>query len=409
MTGLAITIILLTILAFLAITFIIALAVQRQTFRPIQIEKYSSLKHYSDYKDRYARRPVRFPSGKNQLTGAVYTPKGGLDRARGLIVFAHGIWSGPEEYLMLILWLVDWGYAVFTYNATSYNGSEGSWARGLYQSPLDLNAALTFISKERKLSKLPRYLLGHSWGGFAVTAVLNFCPEVRGVISLSGFDQPMKMTMAVAHKMFGGIAGIFHLPLAVINRCIFGKNVKLSAVSGINRTKAPVLLVHGKEDDFIGFDTTSIISQKDRISNPNLKTITLDEPGFCGHNSYFLSKESEAYAEEINHKFEEEEKKITKKSLKVAARPAAKNSGKERGKGEEKASRTTAGKVSEKALQKTGRITKKMVEEEKQAFRKSYYQSIDREKTNLPNDELYEKLYDFLKSCENKEKESCQE
>lgn len=364
MTAFLIVIILVILLLLCLLPFLVAWLVQRQTFRPIQIHKYSSLKHYSDYQDQYERQEIHFPSGKNQLFGAIYPPKAGLDQARGLIVFAHGIWSGPEEYLMLLLWLVDRGYAVFTYNATSYNGSEGSWARGLYQSPLDLDAALTYVEKDPTLSGLPRYLMGHSWGGFAVTAGLHFNHRVDGVISLSGFDQPIKMTMAVAHQMFGKLAWTFYLPLLFINRCLFGRNVELTAVKGINQTQAPVLLVHGKGDDFIGFDTTSIISQKDRITNPALSTIVLDRPDYCGHNSYFLSKESETYSEEINQKFSEEEKKWKKEH-------------------------------------RSG--TKKEKEKELADLRKSYYEKTDKNKTNVPNEELYQKLYAFLEDCEKKE------
>ena len=103
------------IILFVLACFGVAFMVQWQTFKSSQIDPDTALGNYDYYADRYPRREVSFLSGKNRLKGYVY----GEDNKKALLVFCHGIWSGPEEYLMMLTWFVDQGYQVFTYSNTS--------------------------------------------------------------------------------------------------------------------------------------------------------------------------------------------------------------------------------------------------------------------------------------------------
>lgn len=267
-----------------------------KTFRPYTIEKDSSVAHFDWYerKGHYTRRIVRFPSGQNMLEGQIY----GEENTRALVVFCHGIWSGPEEYLMPVTYLVDRGYRVFCFSYTSYGNSEGTWAKGLPQSPRDLDAALSYIRTEPSLQKLPLFLMGHSWGAYAVTAVMNMQhSEVRGLVALSGFNDPLEMTLDVASKVVGrGGAALLKPWLILLNRNSFGRDWRLTAVDGLNASGVPALIVHGTADDFIGYETCSIIAKRDRITDPGAEYLTL--PG-KNHNNYFGDEETAAYQEEI--------------------------------------------------------------------------------------------------------------
>ena len=59
------------------------------------------------------------------------------------------------------------GYSVLTYDATGTGASGGSGTRGLAQSALDLDAALTRAEQE----DLPILLFGHSWGGYGLDRI----------------------------------------------------------------------------------------------------------------------------------------------------------------------------------------------------------------------------------------------
>ena len=50
----------------------------------------------------------------------------------------------------------------------------------------------------------------------------------------------------------------------------------------------------------MGYDTVSIISKKNEISNPNVRYLVCDVDRRNGHNSLFYSLEALDYADEIN-------------------------------------------------------------------------------------------------------------
>ena len=271
-----------------------------QTYKAFNIDPQDEvmLYHFPHYeKLGFKREPVEFDSlDGNRLTGYIYDPE---NEPKGLIVFSHGIWSGPEEYLILITWLVRHGWKVFTYNYTAYNGSQGKSAKGLPQSPLDLHAALNYIEANPELNKYKKVLLGHSWGAYATSAVLNYDHDVCAACSMSGFNDPLTISVEAGKQMFGPVAGILKPFINIVNHIRFGSQADLTAVDGINKSGIPVLLSHGTGDDFIVYNVSSIVCHKSEITNPNVQYITFDEEGRNGHNNFFGTAESEKYLADI--------------------------------------------------------------------------------------------------------------
>lgn len=253
--------------------------------------------YYEHYKADYPREEVEFQSGKNTLKGFIY----GADNDKGLLVFAHGIGSGHEHYMKNIIWFVDEGWRVFTYDATGSGYSEGNGTRGLQQSALDLDAALTFAEGDSRLSGMPVCLMGHSWGGYAVSAVLNFDHEIAAVASISGYNEPLEMTLEEAEKMMGGFRYAMIPFIWTYNTALFGKNAGMTAVDGINKSNAPILIIHGTDDQKISYNGSSIISKRDKITNPNTEFLTLDG---MGHSNMFLTDKARKYIDELNADYE---------------------------------------------------------------------------------------------------------
>lgn len=251
--------------------------------------------YYGHYQDEYPRTEVEFKSGDNTLKGFIY----GADNDKGLLVFAHGIGSGHEGYMKELLWFVDNGWRVFTYDATGSGYSEGGGTRGLPQSALDLDAALTFAESDARLNSLPVYLMGHSWGGYAAAAVLNFNHKITGAASISGYNEPIEMILEWTEDM-GEFRYVMTPFVWIYNKALFGKYSGLTAVDGINRINkptVPVLIIHGTEDGTIGYDKSSIISEKENITNPNAQFLTLEGKG---HNNLFYTAEALEYINEFN-------------------------------------------------------------------------------------------------------------
>ncbi|MCM1164752.1 MAG: alpha/beta hydrolase [Lachnospiraceae bacterium] len=252
--------------------------------------------YYEHYRADYPRTEVEFKSGKNTLKGFIY----GSENDKALLVFAHGIGSGHEEYMKELLWFVDNGWRVFAYDATGSGHSGGSGTRGLPQSALDLDAALTFAESDERLNALPTFLMGHSWGGYAVTAALSFDHDVKGAASISGYNEPIEMILEWTEGMMGGFRYAMYPFIWTYNKALFEQYSSLSAVGGINKSNAPVLIIHGTEDGTIGYGKSSIISEKEKITDPNAQYLTLDG---AGHNNMFYTKEALEYIDKLNENY----------------------------------------------------------------------------------------------------------
>lgn len=261
---------------------------------------YRAFLRYGDpYFEHITRRIVNFPSGRNMLTGYIY----GEDNYKGLIVIAHSFGDGAEGYFNVIKYFVDNGWRVFAYDNTGSHKSEGSTTRGLTQSALDLNAALTFIADQDW--ELPIMLFGHSWGGFAVTAVLNFEHDISAVVSLAGYNTAMQVLRDNSGHMLGRASAFAYPYLWVHQRLIFGRYAGLSAVSGINRSDIPVKIIHGTQDWLILYDSAGIIAHREDITNSNAVFVTHYLEHNNNHMNLLMSQDAFYYITELDQRFME--------------------------------------------------------------------------------------------------------
>lgn len=251
---------------------------------------------YEDIADRYDREPVSFLSGENRLTGHLYC----VDNAGGLVVIAHGLGGGEGSYLPEMMWFADHGYQVLCYSNTGCWDSEGENSIGLNQSVLDLDAALTWVEGESRFDGVPVFLFGHSWGGYAVTAILHFDHDIAASASVAGFNEAIPMILEWGGGMMGPLVYLEYPFIWINQKLTFGGTLGLTAVDAINSTDTPVLILHGSGDTTVGFDTVSIISKKDEITNPNVAYFVCGEERRDGHNNLRYSSDARNYADEVN-------------------------------------------------------------------------------------------------------------
>ena len=299
--ALRITVIVLAVLVllFAAATIVVSVNMNEQFGRADYTpQQFTTNYYYEHYGNDYPRVNVSFTSGENTLQGYIY----GAENDKALLVFAHGIGSGHEIYMKSLLWFVDNGWRVFAYDATGSGNSEGAGTKGLPQSALDLDTALDYIEADPELSALPKFLMGHSWGGYAVTAVLNFGHEVDGVASVSGYAEPVEMIYEFASGIVGDFRPLIYPSICLYNKLLFGEYAGLSAVDGINSTSTPVLVIHGTEDQTIGYEESAIMHKRNFITNPNVQFLTLEG---CTHNGMFDTPEGAAIKQEIKETVKE--------------------------------------------------------------------------------------------------------
>lgn len=236
-------------------------------------KKYSEYLRWEDFED-FARETVTFPSGDETLTGYIY---GKDNTSQGLVVVSHGLGSYSEGYISETKYFVDNGFMVFAYDNTGSGASTGDSCVGLAQSAIDLDNALNYVEQNPVFDGLPICLYGHSWGGYAVTAVLNYDHDIKAVASFAGYNSCMQEMMYVGRSLIGS-AAYAEYPFMWLRQYIaFGDRMNLTAADGINRAEdTAVMIVQGDLDDFVGFDGPCIYANRDKITNPRTQFVLLE-------------------------------------------------------------------------------------------------------------------------------------
>lgn len=213
------------------------------------------------------RSAISFPSNKEQtLHGYIYYNENNVS-PKALIVVSHGYLGTHTDYLNQIDFFVQNNYLVLSYDNTGSGISKGDNLIGLAQSPVDLDYALRFVESNSKLSSYPILLYGHSWGGYAVAAVLNYHPNVSGVVSRSGFSNSRDMLVEYGSHLYSNAISLLSPYVYFYEKMKFGSIVDNNGVKGINNSTCPILLLHSEDDEVIGIPN-SLLTHKEEYSQP---------------------------------------------------------------------------------------------------------------------------------------------
>jgi len=286
-------------LLFSIVSFVVIKKVFDDMFARVEPGKYSAYLRYEDVKEDYERELLSFPSGKNQLQGYLYS----AENTKGIVVISHGMGGMAASYTAETLYFVDHGYQVFAFDNTGCDGSEGKNSIGITQSVIDLDAALTFLEGEERFTELPVFLYGHSWGGYAVTAIHHFDHEIAASVSVAGFNSPMGIVLEWSKDMMGGFAYVEYPYIYLYQMMFYGTKTNLSAVDGINNTDTPILLIHGAQDTTILPDGAATIAHKDEITNPNVQYKICDKELQNDHNNLYMSLDAINYMKELDEEY----------------------------------------------------------------------------------------------------------
>ncbi len=229
----------------------------------------------------FAREPVTFLSNEgNQLDGAFFYQEG-LKNAKGLLVWVHGMGVNYENYLGEIQYFTKEGYVVFSFNNTGVDKSQGESLKGLIQAPLDLQSALVYLDLFDEFREIPLVLIGHSWGGFSVATVsqLEIPREVDGIVTLAAFWKNINVIEDIAAYYVGDVITLLVPYLTLYERFLFGDNAKLNAISGLENTTAPVLMIHSEDDVVVRYDRNFLYFQEYFNQNPRFTFRSYEDAG----------------------------------------------------------------------------------------------------------------------------------
>ena len=250
---------------------------------------------YSRVEHKLDRQLFHFYSNKVKLQGYFYP----ADSSKGIVVVSHGMHAGADDYLPIIMYLVENHYSVFAYDSTGVYHSEGDSTVGMITPLIDLDYALRYIQSDAQFSKQPLFLLGHSWGGYAVTSVLSIHKNVRACAAIAPFNSGYTLIYEKGTQYAGALAGgIPKIFLDVYQKVLFKNYTQYNAVRGINSTKIPVLIAHGDRDSIISFDGQSVIAHRDEIRKDNV-FYYVGKDAQSGHNTIMHSTAAVEYQKEV--------------------------------------------------------------------------------------------------------------
>lgn len=266
--------------------------------------------YLEDY-EGLSRTRYDFKSNKGQrLAGYWYyaaSESAAASENKAIIVLAHGFGGGGHNsYMDLIDIFVRHGYYVFTYDATGNDESEGLGRKGvvggLPQGVIDLKYAISFVEESGNFPSLPIMLFGHSWGGYSVSAVLSYHPEVKAVAEVAGFNNSTGMFTAGGKSLAGGFA-YFMIPFYVIYETAkYGKYASASGVKGFSATDAKIMIIHSLNDTTVPPEFSCNIYQKKFAGDPRF-TFLINETQ--GHSNILRSQAGVDYVNDFNQKFDE--------------------------------------------------------------------------------------------------------
>ncbi|MBP3922060.1 MAG: alpha/beta hydrolase [Ruminiclostridium sp.] len=289
-----------TVICFSVVSLLIINHYFGEVFSRSELTRYTPYIRYENIKDEIPRYEISFKSGENTLKGNVYGNGG-----KGLLFAVHGLNSNEEETMDVIHYFCKKGWTVLAYNHSGCFTSGGENQKGLAQSLIDLDAALTFCENDERLKNLPKVLFGHSMGGYAVCSVLNFNHDIKAVASFSGYNTPYEELCFFVRKFVGDVFAVTQYPFMwIYNKLLFGDMADISAVDGINKADVPIMIVHGNNDTIVPHDSAGIISHKEQITNTNVRYVLRTEEILNTHTKVIYSGNAAEYSEEADKKLD---------------------------------------------------------------------------------------------------------
>lgn len=183
-----------------------------------------------------------FSSNRNErLQGYFYSYPGARNDA--LVVFDHGMGGGHRSYMKEIETLCANSFEVFAYDHTGCMESEGKDINGFAQSLSDLDSAVKALEASSRASRR-LFVIGHSWGGYAVLNITALHPGIERVVSISGF----RSVEAIISQFTSGFMRPFRKKVEDFERASNPEFYGYDALKTISDSKARFLLIHSSDD-----------------------------------------------------------------------------------------------------------------------------------------------------------------
>ena len=160
-----------------------------------------------------------------------------------LIVFDHGMGNGHRAYMREIETLCLAGFLVYSYDHTGCMASGGAHIGGFAQSLADLDDCIKHLKREPLMAGREISVVGHSWGGFSTMNIGAIHPEVKKIVSMSGFvsvERIVKQSLGPLKPYAPAIVRAEQLENP--------RHSRFNGLESLEKTRAKVLLIYSEDD-----------------------------------------------------------------------------------------------------------------------------------------------------------------
>ena len=197
---------------------------------------------------------VTFPAKQGHLLAGFKYSMEHPDPPRGVVVFAHGLFSGGQNrYMPILAYFAAQGFEVFAYDATG-NDASGGLVGGVPRGVMDLDYAIRYVKQDADYAGLPICLFGYSWGAYSVANVLNFHQDIKAIAVFAGFDKPSELVHHMGYQEAGNWINLALPYVSIYERLLFGEYAAATALDGFAAAeKTEVMIVHSTDDPVVPF------------------------------------------------------------------------------------------------------------------------------------------------------------
>ena len=248
---------------------------------------------------RRERHTFKTDSNRNLVGYMYYYPS---VSQKGLVVLSHGYGGGGQRtYMDCTNYLCKHGFYVFAYDATGNDESEGTGIGGFPQGIIDINHAIEYVESLDMFNKLPLFLFGHSWGGYNSANALYYHPEVKAIVSISGFNNSIEMIKHHGYQ-YGGASADNMIPF-VSNKeqQMFGRYADSSAMKAFANSTSGVFIIQSYDDPVVLYESGYKFYYDTYKNDPRFKFILYENRG---HNTVYFDESSIKYTKNLNEKWD---------------------------------------------------------------------------------------------------------
>lgn len=146
-------------------------------------------------------------------------------------------------------------------------------------------------------------LFGHSWGAYSVGSVLNIHPDIKAVVMIAGFNEPLDILREEGQQIMGDSFRLLMPYFSVLERVNFGPYSSYNSINGFDASNAGVMIIHSLDDGVISFENQFQMFLDKYRDDMRFDFVQYKDRG---HDHVHYTDASRQYRDELHNQFKDD-------------------------------------------------------------------------------------------------------